>query len=429
MARQRIAASIFDIDLRARPVAFISLAVLAAILAIGPVAQAQSFTVLHAFTVASGAPYMPYNGLAITPGGILYGTTLRGGSNGNGTVFELKPGRSGWLLNVLHNFQGGTDGAMPVSGLTIGRGGVVYGTTSQGGDQFCGADGGCGTIYSLRPPAHVPFSALTPWTETVLYAFHGGSDGRTPGYGAPAFDPNGNMYGTTELGGDVQDCGSNGCGTVYELSPTISGGWTEQVLHRFNGSSTEGAVPVGGIILDQGNDLYGFTTVGHPVFFTLQPQWQYYFVDQLLNNSGCDVNTSLLLDPSTFNFYGVAQGCGSGGENGGGTVFDWFYGFTLVHDFGTTRENYVTPEGPLIEDAAGNLYGVSFSGGTHQAGSVYKLTSVRGSWSYTELYDFTGGDDGSGPVGNLVMDAAGNLYGVTAYGGPYSGGIAFEISL
>jgi len=389
--------------------------------------QAQTFTVLHSFTRANGVPNQPYNGLAITPGGILYGTTLRGGTYENGTAFELKRAGSGWLLNVLHNFQGGTDGAMPVATVTIGPGGVLYGTTSEGGDPNCGTNGGCGTVYSLQPPAHAPFSALTSWTEKVLYAFHGGSDGRTPGYGAPAFDPNGNMYGTTEFGGDVQDC-SDGCGTVYELSPTISGGWTEQILHRFDGSYYEGAVPVGGIILDGVGDLYGFTTLFHQVFFTLQPQWQYYFVDQLLNDTGCDVSSSLLLDPNTFNFYGVAQGCGSGGEYGGGSVFDWFYGFSLVHDFGTTRGNYVTPEGPLIKDAGGNLYGVSFNGGAHQSGAVYKLTPMPGGWSYTGLYDFTGGDDGSGPVGNLVMDAAGNLYGVTAYGGPYSGGVVFEIT-
>jgi len=408
---------------------FISLATLMGAMLLvfsGARAQAQTFTVLHAFG-PNGGPYQPYNGLAMTPGGILYGTSLRGGSSGNGTAFELKRTGSGWLLNVLHNFQGGTDGAMPVAAVMIAPDGVLYGTTSQGGDPNCGTNGGCGTVYSLQPPAHAPLSALTPWTEKVLYAFQGGSDGRTPGYGAPAFDSNGAIYGTTEFGGDVQDCGSNGCGTVWELSPTSSGGWTEQVRHRFNGSSSEGAVPVGGIVLLPGyDDILGFTTVDYQVFFGLEPfTFEYYYIDQLSNTYGCDVNTTLLFDPNTFTFYGVAQGCGSAGEYGGGMVFSWFYGFTVLHDFGTTRGNYPAPEGPLIQDTAGNLYGVSFNGGAHQSGSVYKVSPAR---DYTELYSFTGGDDGSGPVGNLVMDAAGNLYGVTASGGPSLGGVVFEIT-
>jgi uncharacterized repeat protein (TIGR03803 family) len=342
----------------------------------------------------------------------------------------LKRAGSGWLLNVLRNFQGGSDGANPVSGVTLGPGGVLYGTTEAGGDQACGIGGGCGTLYSLRPLAQAVANAQAPWTETVLYRFQGGTDGAVPKYGSLVFDPGGSFYGTTLYGG-VAGCGGAGCGTVYELSPT-GNSWTESVLHSFN-PNIDGSRPLGGIIRDQYNDLYGVTSVGNETFFTLQPNgnnaWTYYNVQQFTDSVGCNVNTSLLLDPNTFNFYGVAQGCGPSGPSAGGTVFNWFYGFNPpVYDFGFTRAPVTAPEGPIIEDAAGNFYGVSFSGGPSQRGCVYKLTYSRGSWVYSELYDFTGGSDGEGPVGNLVMDAKGNLYGVTSGGGSKSGGVIFEIT-
>ena len=396
-------------------------------------AQAQTYNVIYNFTGtgSNGAPYLPYAGLAITAGGTLYGTTLRGGTYEDGTAFQLKRAGSGWLLNVLHNFQGGSDGANPVSGVTIGPGGVLYGTTEEGGDQSCGIGGGCGTVYSLKPLPQAVANAEAPWTETVLYRFQGGTDGAVPKYGSLVYDSAGNFYGTTQYGG-VAGCGGSGCGTVYELSPTGSN-WTESVLHSFN-PNTDGSQPLGGIIRDQYNDLYGVTSVGNETFFTLQPgsnnYWYYYDVQQFTAPVGCNVDTSLLLDPNTFIFYGVAQGCGPSGSGAGGTVFNWSYGFfPAVHDFGFTRAPVTAPEGPLIEDAAGSsFYGVSFNGGAYQQGSVYQISDVHGRWVYTDLYDFTGGSDGAGPVGNLVMDANGNLYGVTTGGGSKSAGVIFEIT-
>ena len=138
-------------------------------------AQAQTFNVLFNFSGngSNGAAFSPYNGLTMTPGGNLYGTTLKGGTYEKGTVYELRHMGSGWVLNLLYQFQGGTDGADPVSGVTIGPSGVLYGTTEIGGDQSCGVAGGCGTVYSLRPPAHASPSASAPWSEAVIYAFHG----------------------------------------------------------------------------------------------------------------------------------------------------------------------------------------------------------------------------------------------------------------
>jgi uncharacterized repeat protein (TIGR03803 family) len=420
-------------NLRASAFALTLAIAFALAVAAAPAAQGQVFTVLYNFTGngSNGAPYFPYAGLAITTGGNLYGTTMRGGTYEDGTAFRLKRAGSGWLLNVLYSFQGGSDGANPVAGVTIGPGGVLYGTTEAGGDQACGVGGGCGTVYSLRPLAQAVANAESPWIETVLYRFQGGTDGAVPKYGSLVFDSASNFYGTTFYGG-VPGCGGAGCGTVYELSPT-GNSWTESVLYSFN-PKTDGSQPFGGIIRDQYNDLYGVTSVGYETFFTLQPggnnDWYYYNVQQFTSSVGCSVDTSLLLDPNTFNFYGVAQGCGPSGSGAGGTVFNWFYGFNpAVYNFGFTRTPVSVPEGPLIEDAAGsNFYGVSFNGGAYQQGSVYQLSDVRGRWVYTELYDFTGGSDGAGPVGNLVMDANGNLYGVTTGGGSESGGVIFEIT-
>ena len=394
----------------------------------GAVAEAQTFNVLYNFAGngSNGAPYQPYNGLAMTPGGILYGTTLKGGSYEDGTAFQLKRAGAGWLLNVLYNFQGGTDGTGPVAGVSIGPGGVLYGTTPAGGDPGCGLAGGCGIVYSLRPPAHSTGSTVTPWTETVLYRFPGGDDGAVPKYGAVAFDGNGNLYGTTQYGGNV--CGSPGCGTVYQLSPS-GGSWTESVLHSFS-PRDDGSQPLGGVVLDRYGDVYGATSVGNETLFAMEQDgngyWDYYDVYQFTSLDGCAINTGLLLDPS-FNLYGVAQGCGPGGANAGGTVFDYFYALDPVYNFSLTRAPVSAPEGPLIEDASGNLYGVSFNGGANQQGAVYKLTLGNG-WHYTDVYDFTGGSDGAGPIGNLVMDASGNLYGVTTAGGSQGGGVIFEIA-
>ncbi len=406
----------------------VAVAATSLILLFGAVAQAQTFSVVYNFAGngSNGAPYQPYNGLAITPGGILYGTTLKGGTYEDGTAFQLKRAGAGWLLNVLYSFQGGTDGASPVAGVSIGPGGVLYGATPAGGDPGCGLAGGCGTVYSLRPPAHSTGSTVTPWTETVLYRFPGGADGSVPKYGAVAFDGNGNLYGTTQYGGNV--CGSPGCGTVYQLSPS-GGGWTESVLHSFS-PREEGSQPMGGVVvIDQYSYVIGTTSVGNETLFLLDGTsgWEYSPLYEFTGPSGCQIDTTVLID-STLEMYGVAQGCGPSGGNAGGLAFEWLYGFNLIHDFGTTRGQVSAPEGPLIEDAAGNLYGVSFNGGTHQQGAVYKLGAVPNAWSYTELYDFTGGADGAGPVGNLVMDASGNLYGVTTAGGSQGGGVIFEIT-
>ncbi len=397
-------------------------------------AHAQTFNVLFTFSGngLNGQPFYPASGLIMT-GGKLYGTTLRGGSAENGAVFQLKRAGDGWVLGVLYSFQGGTDGEDPRAGLTIGPSGILYGTTSAGGDLSCGISNGCGTVYNLRPPAHAGGAVESPWLETVLYRFQGSTDGSLPGQGSVVFDSAGNLYGTTTQGGDIVDCSFNpGCGVVYELTPS----GTESVLHAFNPFNGDGNAPWGGVIFDNSGNLYG-TTSQDSIAYELSPAGGGTWTENILYNfgqnpsNGDGLYTSLLRD-SSGNLYGVAQEYGMSGPSAGGTVFKLGSGgLSVLYDFGTTRLVTTAPEGPLIMDSAGNLYGVSQFGGTHGEGNVYKLSPSGGSWIYSDLYDFTGLSDGGLPDGNLLMDSSGNLYGTTCCGGGPTGsegGVIFEIT-
>ncbi len=185
--------------------------------------------------------WIPSAGLIFDAAGNLYGTTGLGGTDGVGTVFELTRAGGGWTEQVLYNF--GTDGAYPGGGLTFDSAGNLYGTTGEGGIHILG------TVFELTP------TVGGGWTETVLHNFGSGTDGAYPGAGV-TFDAAGNLYGTTQYGGTYNSC-SGGCGTVFELTPTAGGGWTEQVLLNFNG--TGGANPYAGLIFDGAGNLYGTT--------------------------------------------------------------------------------------------------------------------------------------------------------------------------
>jgi len=163
-------------------------------------------TVVHDFSASSDGAY-PEAAVVIGSGGVLYGTTVGQGDFGFGTVFAVTPPASpggDWSETVLHSFGGARDGASPNAAVTIGSGGVLYGTTDAGGIDY-------GTVFSLTPPA----SAGGPWAESVLYAFTGGDDGAYP-YGGLTISRDGVLYGTT-YGGGTGSC-SGGCGTVFAIT-------------------------------------------------------------------------------------------------------------------------------------------------------------------------------------------------------------------
>jgi len=200
-------------------------------------------TVLHSFGNNRDGQG-PGSGVIMDDAGNLYGTTLMGGIHNSGTVFELSPrAGGGWTETVLHNFGNGSDGQSPSGGLIMDGVGNLYGTTDGGGIH------GAGTVFKLSPRAG------GGWTETLLHSL-------TSGYWSVAgllMDPDGNLYGTTEWGGNYVNC-SSGCGIVFELSPQADGGWTETVLHRFDGA--DGQWPFAGLIMDGAGNLYGTTSSG-----------------------------------------------------------------------------------------------------------------------------------------------------------------------
>jgi uncharacterized repeat protein (TIGR03803 family) len=392
-------------------------------------AHAQTFTVLHSFTGA-GDGNGPQAGLSMDRAGNLYGTTVAGGGSmgaAAGTVFRLSHARSGWTLNTLFTFTEQSQGSQPQARVIFGPDGNLYGTTIHGGVSDC--DFGCGTVFRLRPPASVCTSVLCPWTETVLHSFTALPDGSTPGAGDLTFDQMGNIYGTT-TGGGLNLC-LGGCGVVFKLSPS-HGTWTETIAYSFTGAG-DGSLPEAGVIFDNAGDLYGTAFEGGVNFsgtvYELTPSgsgWTEKTLHsfQRATDGGFPV-AGLIFDPSG-HLYGTTS---FGGSGGGGTVFSltpsgesWI--FSALHSF---VGNGTGPDGSLVMDAVGDLYGVANSGGGFGFGSVFELTPSGDGWTFTSLHDFTGGTDGKFPFGNVTLDANGNLFGTASEGGAFGEGVVWEI--
>ena len=393
--------------------------------------QAQTYSVIHNFAGGQDGA-TPMAGLTFDRAGNLYGTAAYGGTvggacgaSGCGTVFRLAKRNSGWVFSPLYSFAGGTDGANPEANVNIGSDGSLYGSTYLGGGP-CDGDG-CGTIFNLKPPASACKSALCPWTETLVHKFTG-PDGIGP-VGTVIFDQGGNLFGATTSGGF-----RNG-GAIFELLP-MGGGWTVKVLYSSYG------YPKGGLILDDSGNLYGpaFTAGnGYGSVYQMVPSGSSWITTDLYDfNYGSDGGypwAGLIFDPAG-NLYGST--C-SGGSGNGGTVFQlafsggsWVLN-TLYSFAGPDNGRLVVgPVGSLVMDHAGALYGTTLADGVHGYGSVFKLTPGGDGWTFTSLHDFTGGSDGGYPYSYLVFDAKGNLYGTASVGGngPCTNGcgVIFEIT-
>lgn len=322
----------------------------------------------------------PQAGLVFDAQGNLYGTTVYGGtvlcfqnSQGCGTVFELSPQGGSWTETVLYSFctnKGNNvclDGNLPLSQLTLDSSGNIYGTTEYGGTSVYSV----GTVFELSHGA-------SGWTETVLYSFCAlGRRGRCPDGGEPqagvTFDKEGDLYGTTELGGS-----NNGAGIVFRLSPSANG-WTEKELHSFS-QEQEGGSPVAGVSFDTLGNLYGTFQYGGP----------YGGVFKLLAKNA--------------------------------KTEEFFFGYT---------NGYTSRAGVLVDSKHATLYGTTYSGGTGD-GVVFKIVAPE---EESVLYNFCSQPnctDGDGPVAGVISDAAGNLYGTAEGGGTGTYcqggcGVVFEI--
>ncbi len=389
-------------------------------------AQGQTLTTLHAFS--GGAGYNPWAGVTLDAAGNLYGTTIHGGSpdcgGGCGSVFKLTHRSGGWFLTTIYEFKGGSDGGQPRSGLTIGPDGSLYGTTHWG----------YGTVFNLRPPAHICAAVSCPWTMTVLYSFAGGSDGGPPGYGNLVFDQQGNLYGTTGTGGRYD------AGTVFEL--TRSGGeWTKSIVYNLPGDQYLQCNPRGGVIFDRSGNLWG-TTMGcsnsYGAVFKLSPSgsgWTasaiHVFQDTMRGNTpdGAFPSASLAFD-SAGNLYGTTM---VGPPNPVcpdlGTVFkiDNTGEFSTLHFFpsgsGPGCMGEIGPMGPVSLDAQGNIYGTQYADPYGGYGGVFK----GGPLGWSELVNFPV-DGGGLPIGGVAIDANGNVYGTASENGPGGGGTVWEIT-
>ncbi len=325
-------------------------------------------------------------------------------------------------FRLLYSFKCNPGGCGPNGGLALDPFGNLYGTTPGGGNDNA-------TIFRLAPSSG-------RWTYTLLHTFTLAEGSAI--VASLTVDHSGNLYGTS-INGGAHDVGS-----VFELSPDAltPGGWTLQVLHSFLNSHADGQGPWDKVILDRAGNVYGTTRDGGSeaaggVVFELTRgspgDWsEDILYDFPFYKRGCCPYAELIFDAAG-NLYGTTPGGGTG--NGDGVVFklthtasEWKE--TLLHSFQGTDGSQ--PMGGLVFDAEGNLYGTTAEGGKNGSGTVFKLAPAQGGrWKRTILYDFPLFKNGGGPASTLVFDKAGNLYG-TAVGGigpcPSGCGVVFEMS-
>lgn len=324
-------------------------------------------TVLHSFQGGSDGEG-PYASLIADKAGNLYGTTLYGGGDtqcypiGCGTIFKLAPDGT---ETILHGFTGSGDGAFPYAALIADKSGNFYGTAAQGGGGSCTNDFGCGTVFELAADG----------TYHVLYEFTGeNGDGGNPS-GALLEDKSGYLYGTTGAGGDL-GCsidGASGCGTVFKLAPD----GTETVLYAFEGGS-DGRFPTAGVITDQTGDFYGTTfaggssgcyaEIGCGTVFKLAADGTETVLHAFVGGKEGHWPYAGLVADAAGNLYGTTF---QGGMHKKGVVFELTAGGRekVLHAFeGRRYGDGVDPYAGLLMDAAGNLYGTTVGGGNRKCG-------------------------------------------------------------
>jgi len=226
--------------------------------------------------------------------------------------------------------------------------------------------------------------ALAADSEQVLHSFCilAGCPGGANPEGKLIFDSTGNLYGATYAGG------RHGDGTVFELI-SVNGKWRHKLLHSFYGHGGDGAVPFGGLVADGTGNLFGVTMYGGDF--------------NSCTNVGCGVVFELL-------------------RGTGGTWTE-----KVLHTF--DDQDGAFPNGPLVFDGSGNLYGTTVIGGTYGKGVAFELVPSNGTWTLKVLHNFNpNSNDGSEPVSALIFDKAGNLYGATQFGGVYDYGTVFELT-
>ena len=385
---------------------------------LAPGAWAVSEKVLHSFTGGDDG-YEPHQGLAVDAVGNLYGTTFVGGAHGAGTVFKLTPNLDGtWTESVLHDFTGRRDGGYVDWGtVAFDPKGNLYGAAYEGGNY------GAGVLFRLTP------NGDGTWAKSIVHQFTGGKDGGWPRT-TPYFDAQGTLYGTAAYGG------SHGCGTVFKIE-----NGAKSVIHQF--MDKPACSPWVGLTSDSVGNLYGTTrnAVGgcNPpnecgTVFELTPapngKWTFEVIHRFVGgDDGSDPSVSGLIIDDAGNLYGTTE---HAGPYDSGVLFSltpgenqkWSY--RVLHAFNNYSDGSCAT-GHLVRDPVGNIFGTACLGGAYGYGTVYKLTpNLDETWTFSVVYAFSG-SDGANPVGNLLLDEAGDLFGVTASGGSFGAGAVYEI--
>lgn len=365
-----------------------------------PLNSATGFATLYTFTgTINGST--PNGGLAAGPDGLLYGSTYGGGPANAGTVFSFNPAAR--TLTQLYAFTGHADGDEPVTKLTLGPDGSIYGATQFGGTANAGA------IFKLSSPGFQP---------TTLYSFQAHADGADPG-GGLLIDSTGNLY------GDAFQGGAYNFGNVFQINPPTL---TEKTLYSFPGGAN-GSLPAllafsaAKVILGttrEGGGAGNAGTIYQLNQATGRKRTLYQFTDAA---DGSAPNGPLLINSAGLVF-GTTHG---GGSTQAGTLYMFNIAtakLTTLYTF-TGGADGSGPLGGLAADPAGNIYGVTSTvNGRAQTGALFEYSATTG--QLTTLHDFTGGADGAIPNDCLTLDASGVLYGTTRVGGAAGFGTIFS---
>ena len=322
------------------------------------------------------------------------------------SALAAAPAAEAQNFTVLYSFNGG-DGYWPLYGsLVQDSAGNLYGTAEYGGSS------GYGTVVQVTQSG----------TANVLYNFTGGADGGFPYAGLVLLGNT--LYGTTAYGGS-SGCGGYGCGVVFAVDMSTG---AETVLYTFTGGA-DGGYPYAGLVQDKAGNLYGTTAYGgaksYGTVFKVVPKTQKETVLHSFDDThGGNPYSGLTLDATQKVLFGTTLGGGSGGA---GAVFSLTIKtgtYNVLYNF-KGKSDGGNPWGTLALDPKGNLYGTTEFGGSSGVGTVFEL--VPNTKKETVLYSFTGGADGAGPVGGVIRDKNGNLYGSTCGGGTYEAGTVFEL--
>jgi uncharacterized repeat protein (TIGR03803 family) len=337
-------------------------------------------------------------------------------------------------FRVLYEFTGATDGGYPFTGLARDPSGNLYGTTPLGGLPESCVGNGCGVVFKVDGDGK----------QTVLYSFdfiepgweEPGWDGAHP-YGTLVRDAQGNLYGTTWLGGrgpchffpESPDFRS-ACGTVFKLDRDGK----ETVLYNFVGGPSDGVGVPDGVVRDERGNLYGVTSWGGSwgfgVVFKVDKDGHETVLHSFSGGSDGAYPDAGLIRDKQGNLYGTTQ---YGGSHDAGTVFklDTDGQESVLYSF-TGGADGAHPSAVPLRDEDGNLYGTTVYGGSgncydgiaYGCGTVFKLD---GEGRETVLYTFTGGADGAYPQAGLIRGKRGNLYGTASQGGSSNVGTVFML--